>query len=85
MAYFVMFGSMFAMLLIGVPIGVALAGAMILLLFVEPVTSMTFVTQAMYTGVGGFPCWPCPSSSFPAPSWRPVVFPSAWSALPTPS
>lgn len=54
MAYFVMFGSMFAMLLIGVPIGVALAGAMILLLFVEPVTSMTFVTQAMYTGVGNF-------------------------------
>ena len=54
MPYFVMFGSMFAMLLIGVPIGVALAGAMILLLFVEPVTSMTFVTQAMYTGVGNF-------------------------------
>ena len=54
MPYFVMFGSMFAMLLIGVPIGVALAGAMVLLLFVEPVTSMTFVTQAMYTGVGNF-------------------------------
>lgn len=54
MAYAVMFGSMFVMLLIGVPIGIALAGSMILLLLVEPVTSMTFITQAMYTGVGNF-------------------------------
>lgn len=54
MPYVVMFGSMFIMLLIGVPIGIALAGSMILLLFVEPVTSMTFITQAMYTGVGNF-------------------------------
>lgn len=54
MPYAIMFGSMFLMLLIGVPIGIALAGAMILLLFVEPVTSMTFITQAMYTGVGNF-------------------------------
>lgn len=54
MEYAVMFGSMFLMLLIGVPIGIALAGSMILLLFVAPVTSMTFITQAMYTGVGNF-------------------------------
>lgn len=54
MPYAIMFGSMFLMLLIGVPIGIALAGSMILLLFVEPVTSMTFITQAMYTGVGNF-------------------------------
>lgn len=54
MPYAIMFGSMFLMLLIGVPIGIALAGSMILLLFVDPVTSMTFITQAMYTGVGNF-------------------------------
>ena len=42
------------MLLVGVPIGIALAGAMVLLLMVDPVTSMTFITQAMYTGVGNF-------------------------------
>lgn len=42
------------MLLIGVPIGIALAGSMVCLLLVDPVTSMTFVTQAMYTSVGNF-------------------------------
>ena len=52
--YIVMFGSMFLMLFIGVPIGISLAGSMCLLLAVEPVTSLTFVTQAMYTGVGKF-------------------------------
>lgn len=49
-----MFGTMFLMLVIGVPIGIALAGSMVLLLFYQPVTSMTFITQAMYTGVGSF-------------------------------
>ena len=54
MSYAVFFGSMFLMLLIGVPIGVALAASMVFLIFVQPVTSMTFITQAMYTGVGSF-------------------------------
>ncbi len=54
MVYWIFFGAMFLMLLIGVPIGVALAGSMIALLFVEPVTSLTFITQGMYTGVGSF-------------------------------
>lgn len=54
MAYAVFFGSMFIMLLIGVPIGVCLAASMIALLAVEPVTSLTFITQGMYTGVGNF-------------------------------
>lgn len=49
-----LFGSMFLMLLIGVPIGIALAGSMVCLLLFDPVTSMTFVTQAMYTSVGNF-------------------------------
>lgn len=54
MSYALFFGSMFLMLLIGVPIGIALAGSMVCLLLYEPVTSMTFITQAMYTGVGNF-------------------------------
>ncbi|MCI2106053.1 MAG: TRAP transporter large permease [Intestinimonas sp.] len=54
MAYAIFFGSMFLMLLIGVPIGIALAGSMVLLIFHTPVTSMTFISQAMYTGVGSF-------------------------------
>jgi len=54
MAYLIMFGTMFLMLFIGVPIGIALAGSMVLLLFFAPITSMTFITQAMYTGVGSF-------------------------------
>lgn len=54
MEYIIFFGAMFAMLIIGVPIGVALAGSMVALIFYTPVTSMTFITQAMYTGVGSF-------------------------------
>lgn len=54
MSYVIFFGTMFLMLLIGVPIGIALAGSMVCLLLVDPVTSMTFVTQAMYTSVGNF-------------------------------
>ena len=49
MSYVIFFGTMFLMLLIGVPICIALAGSMVCLLLVDPVTSMTFVTQAMYT------------------------------------
>lgn len=54
MAYAVFFGSMFVMLLIGVNIGVALAASMVLLLFIDPVTSLTFITTGMYNGVGSF-------------------------------
>lgn len=54
MAYAVFFGTMLITLLIGVPIGVCLAASMVALLFVEPVTSLTFITQGMYTGVGSF-------------------------------
>lgn len=50
----IFFGTMLIMLLIGVPIGIALAGSMVCLLLYEPVTTMTFITQAMYTGVGNF-------------------------------
>ncbi len=54
MSYMIFFGTMLIMLLIGVPIGIALAGSMVCLLLYEPVTTMTFITQAMYTGVGNF-------------------------------
>lgn len=54
MSYMIFFGTMLIMLLIGVPIGIALAGSMVCLLLYEPVTIMTFITQAMYTGVGNF-------------------------------
>ena len=54
MEYIVFFGVMFALLLLGVPIGVCLAVSMFALLAVEPVTSLTFITQGMYTGVANF-------------------------------
>ncbi len=36
MSYVIFFGTMFLMLLIGVPIGIALAGSMVCLLLVDP-------------------------------------------------
>ena len=47
MSYVIFFGTMFLMLLIGVPIGNELDGSMVCLLLVDPVTAMTVVTQAM--------------------------------------
>jgi len=50
----VLFIVMFVLLLLGVPIGIALALSMVALLWVEPVTSLTFVAQSLYSGLDSF-------------------------------
>jgi len=50
----VMLISILVMLVIGVPIGVALALGMCFLLMVDPVTKLTFIAQGMYSGVASF-------------------------------
>ena len=50
----VLFLVMAVCLAIGVPIGVSLALSMFALLLVNPVTTTTFITQSMYSGVASF-------------------------------
>ena len=47
----VLFLVMAVCLAIGVPIGVSLALSMFAVLLVNPVTTTTFITQSMYSGV----------------------------------
>jgi len=46
-----MFGVMFLLFLIGVPIGIAMMLALIVLLAINPVTNMSFMVQALYSGL----------------------------------
>jgi len=50
----VLFIVMVVCLVIGVPIGISLAISMFALLLVNPVTTTTFITQSMYSGVASF-------------------------------
>ena len=54
MSMFVLFGVMFFLLFIGVPIGISLALSMFALLAVHPVTTPEFIAQSMYSGVASF-------------------------------
>ena len=44
----------FFVLLIGVPIGGAIGGAIVLMNLLEPFTTMEYLTQYMYSGVNSF-------------------------------
>lgn len=46
-----MFIAMFALFLLGVPIGISMMVALIVLLAVNPVTNMSFMVQALYSGL----------------------------------
>ena len=50
-AIIIMLIVMFGCLLIGVPIGAALSLGMFVILAMEPITTMTFVAQSMYSGL----------------------------------
>lgn len=50
----VMFITMFVLMIIGVPIGVALALSMLALIAIDPVTPATYIAQSMYSGVANF-------------------------------
>jgi len=50
----VLFVSLTILLLLGVPIGISLALAMVLMVAYEPVTPMTYIAQSLYTGVASF-------------------------------
>ena len=50
----ILFTSMFIFLLIGVPIGGAIGGAIVLMNLLDPFTTMEYLTQYMYSGVNSF-------------------------------
>ena len=50
----ILFISMAVFLLIGVPIGGAIGGAIVLMNLLEPFTTMEYLTQYMYSGVNSF-------------------------------
>lgn len=54
MSVAVMFIVMFALLFLGVPIGISIACAMFSLLALNPVTTTQFVAQSMYSGLSSF-------------------------------
>lgn len=59
----ILFISMAVFLLIGVPIGGAIGGAIVLMNLLEPFTTMEYLTQYMYSGVNPSRCSRCRSLS----------------------
>ena len=50
----ILFGVMFALLFLGVPIGVSIACAMLALIRFAPITKLTFIAQSLYSGLDNF-------------------------------
>lgn len=54
MAVVVLLVTMFAMLFLGVPVGVCLILPIVPLVYLTKVTSMTFIANIMYSGVANY-------------------------------
>lgn len=54
MSLIILFFAIAFFLLTGIPIGVALAAAMLVLLVFDPVTSVEFIAQSLYSGLDSF-------------------------------
>ena len=50
----ILFGVMFTLLFLGVPIGVSIACAMLALIHFAPITKLTFIAQSLYSGLDNF-------------------------------